>query len=161
MGEVYKAKDTRADPPSTKAVCGHRAAVRPTARATASWWPRWHSLSCCSLARVSWPARSGSSATSSPVSRKTDLSRFDNSSSRGVPGADRCRALLRALDGRARNVTGVERVGAISNLPMTDCQSNNGVVLDDLRLQPDEGPSRGAHQRGSARLLRDHGYSSS
>lgn len=35
---------------------------------------------------------------------------------------------------------GVERVGAISNLPMTDRQSNNGVVLEDLPLQPDDVP---------------------
>ncbi|MFQ5790946.1 MAG: ABC transporter permease, partial [Acidobacteriota bacterium] len=44
--------------------------------------------------------------------------------------------LMEALSG----LPGVESVGAISNLPMTDGQSNNGVVLEDFPLQPDEIP---------------------
>ncbi len=38
------------------------------------------------------------------------------------------------------SLPGVTRVRAISNLPMTDSQSNNGSVLEDFPLQPDELP---------------------
>ena len=49
-------------------------------------------------------------------------------------------AFYQRLMAELASLPGVTRVGAVSNLPMTDGQSNNGAVLEDFPLQPDELP---------------------
>jgi hypothetical protein len=64
-------------------------------------------------------------------------------------------AFYQRLMAELASLPGVTRVGAISNLPMTDSQSNNGSVLEDFPLQPDELPPIRAHQLCDAGLFRD------
>ncbi len=52
---------------------------------------------------------------------------------------DAARFYQRLMD-ELRTLPGVSHVGAISNLPMTDSQSNNGAILEDFPLEQDQLP---------------------
>lgn len=56
------------------------------------------------------------------------------------PGTDDAADFYQRLMGELEALPGVTRVGAVSNLPMTDSSSNNGAVLEDFPLAADEIP---------------------
>lgn len=56
------------------------------------------------------------------------------------PEAEDAARFYQRLLTELESLPGVSRVGAVSNFPMTDSQSNNGTVLEDFPLQPDEIP---------------------
>ena len=58
----------------------------------------------------------------------------------GYPEADDSAGFYQRLLENLRSLPGVEEVGAITNFPLTDGQSNNGQVFEDFPLQPDEIP---------------------
>ena len=56
------------------------------------------------------------------------------------PEPDDAARFYQRLLSELESLPGVTSVGAISNFPMTDGQSNNGSVLEDFPLKPDEIP---------------------
>jgi predicted permease len=56
------------------------------------------------------------------------------------PESDDAARFYQRLLTELESLPGVTSVGAISNLPLTDGQSNNGSILEDFPLKPDEMP---------------------
>ena len=56
------------------------------------------------------------------------------------PEPDDAARFYQRLLSELESLPGVTSVGAVSNFPMTDGQSNNGSVLEDFPLKPDEIP---------------------
>ena len=61
-------------------------------------------------------------------------------SASAYPKPDDAASFYQQLMSELGGLPGVASVGAVSNLPLTDGQSNNGVVLEDFPLKPDEIP---------------------